>query len=285
MMRPVVSSVAVSVGLALAVGCGTVAGKPRQQPATVTGFLQNGDVRLSYQLDRPAGRGPFPAVVFGHGSGLATKNTCLFMSGRMRERGFATLCYDKRGVGQSTGEYTTVGPGNSERVFPELASDMAVGVAHLRGLPDIDRARVGLMGVSQAGWIIPEAARQSSAAFMIILVGPTVTVGEEIFYSRFTEETATPLAEVYPKLGGFKGKAGFDPRPILERLDVPGLWLLGGQDRSIPTPRTVTILDELIAAGRPFTYRVYPEHGHDLRGAPTWTDIDQWLARGAFLRK
>ena len=120
---------------------------------------------------------------------------------------------------------------------------------------------------------------------MIMLVGPTVTVGEEIFYSRFTEQTSTPLAEVYPKLSAFKGPPGFDPRPILERLDVPGLWLLGGDDRSIPTPRTVNILDELIAAGRPFAYRVYPEFGHDLGGAPTWEDIDQWLARAAFLRK
>jgi dienelactone hydrolase len=246
---------------------------------TVSGFIQNGQVQLSYQLDRPAGAGPFPAVVIGHGSGEQTKASCTSLAGRMRERGFATLCYDKRGVGQSTGIYSMVGSGNSPRLIPELASDMAAGVAHLRRLRDIDGRRIGLLGPSQAGWIIPEAARQSSAAFMIILVGPTVSTGEEIYYSRFTEGTTTSLEEAYKKLPEFKGPHGYDPRPVLEGLTMPGLWLLGGADRSIPTPKTVRILDELIAAGRPFAYHVYPGVDHDLRGAFIWPDIDRWLAR------
>src|SRR6185295_18683809 len=41
--------------------------------APPTGFFVNGDVRLSYRLTKPEGKGPFPAVVIGHGSGEATK--------------------------------------------------------------------------------------------------------------------------------------------------------------------------------------------------------------------
>jgi len=270
----------VAIGLVVASAWGAV--RPSGQPApdrTVSGFIQNGDVQLSYQLDRPAGAGPFPAVVIGHGSGRLTKQSCLGFAMRMRERGFATLCYDKRGVGLSTGAYSMVGSGNSPTLIPELASDMAAGVAHLRRLRDIDGKRVGLLGPSQAGWIIPETARLSSPAFMIIFVGPTVSTGEEIFYSRFAEGTTTPLQDAYAKLPEFKGPHGFDPRPVLERLSVPGLWLLGGADRSIPTPKTVKILEELVAAGRPFTFHVYPGVDHDLRGAPVWTDIDRWLPK------
>jgi uncharacterized protein len=248
-------------------------------PAVVTGFIENGDVRLSYELNLPKGRAPFPAVVIGHGSGKATKETCRFMSVRMLERGYATLCYDKRGVGQSTGQFVFVGTADSPWVFPELASDMAAGVRHLRGRRDIDRTRIGLIGVSQAGWIIPLAAEMSSAAFMILLVGPTVSVGEEMFYSRFAEGTTLDLDEAYAKLPEFQGPYGFDPRPVLDKLTVPGLWLLGGQDRSIPTPRTTKILDDLIASGRPYEYHVYPNNGHDLGGAPYWIDVDRWLAR------
>jgi dienelactone hydrolase len=267
--------------LALTAMCGGALPPPGPETAQLvtTGFIQNGEVRLSYQIDRPQGAGPFPAVVIGHGSGQTTKPACRFLANRMIQRGYATLCYDKRGVGESTGTYVNVGTFDSERVFPDLASDMVAAVRHLRSLAGIDRNKIGLMGNSQAGWIIPEAAQHASPAFMIMVVGPTVSVGEEMFYSRLTEGTSTPLDEVYPKLVEFTGPRGYDPRPVLERLNVPGLWLLGGQDRSIPTPRTVRILDALVAAGRPYAYHVYPAAGHDLGTMVYWADVDSWLAR------
>ena len=63
----------------------------------------------------------------------------------------------------------------------------------------------------------------------------------------------------------------------LEALDIPGLWLLAGSDRSIPTPETVAILDDLIAAGKPYERVVYPKADHSLRGTAIWPDIDRWL--------
>jgi dienelactone hydrolase len=187
------------------------------------------------------------------------------------------LCYDKRGIGQSTGEYAVVGTKNSIRMFDLLGGDMAAGVSFLRSRDEIDSARIGLVGNSQAGWIIPVAATKVRPAFMIMLVGPTVSTGEEIFYSRLVEHDAQSLEEGYRQLPSFTGDRGFDPRPVLAALDVPGLWLLGGRDRSIPTPATVAILDQLIAAGRPFARVVFPEHGHDLSGASIWPEIDRWL--------
>lgn len=77
------------------------------------------------------------------------------------------------------------------------------------------------------------------------VAGPTVSVGEEIEYSDIVEHRGRPLDEGYKKLPAFTGDRGFDPRPVLESLDLPGLWLLGENDRSIPTPATVAILDEL----------------------------------------
>jgi dipeptidyl aminopeptidase/acylaminoacyl peptidase len=60
---------------------------------------------------------------------------------------------------------------------------------------------------------------------------------------------------------------------------VPGLWLLGGNDRSIPTPATVAILDQLIASGKPYAHVVFPGFGHNLGGAPYWPEIDRWLTK------
>jgi pimeloyl-ACP methyl ester carboxylesterase len=257
--------------------CGLTAEQDAPAPST-SGLLENGSVRLSYRLDRPAREGKVPAVVFGHGSGRLTKDSCLHLAPRFRERGFATLCYDKRGVGASNGDYENAGTSNSIRVFDNLASDMAAGVRFLRERSDIDGSRIGLVGASQAGWIIPFVAVRVQPAFMILLVGPTVSVGEEIFYSRLVEfDNTKALADAYAKLPSFDGERGFDPRPTLESLSVPGLWLLGGDDRSIPTPRTVAILDELAARGRPFTRVVFPGADHSLRGAPIWDEIDRWL--------
>jgi pimeloyl-ACP methyl ester carboxylesterase len=244
-----------------------------------TGVFTNGDVRLSYRLDVPTRRGPVGAVVFGHGSGQQTKDSCRFLADGFLSRGFATLCFDKRGVGQSTGTFVFVGAKDSIPVFDDLASDMAAGVAFLRARPEIDPHRIGLAGVSQAGWIVPIAAAKSRPAFMVLLVGPTVSVGIEGFYSRIVEDTSAPVEEGYEQLPSFTGFDGFDPKPVLETLNVPGLWLLGGQDRSIPTPATVAILDQLIASGRPYSHVVFPGFGHNLGGAPYWPEIDRWLAR------
>jgi dienelactone hydrolase len=265
-------------GLAL-LGCQGAPDPAAPQPAaTATGEIENGDVRLSYRLDTPAGRPPFPAVVIGHGSGRTVKDQCRGLADQMLRRGFATLCYDKRGVGESTGTYVNVGTRDSEAHFPRLASDMAAAVTLLRADPHIDRTRVGLIGPSQAGWIIPIAAQLSKPAFMILLVGPAVSVGEEMAYSSLTEKTALPVAEASARLAAYDGPRGFDPRPRLASLDVPGLWLLGAADRSIPTDITVAVLDGLIAQGRPFARVVYPGVDHDLRGANVWPDVDRWLA-------
>jgi alpha-beta hydrolase superfamily lysophospholipase len=265
----------------ICLSCGSAAAPPAgaRGAETHSGFFVNGDVRLSYRLDLPARSGPVGAVVFGHGSGRQRKDSCRFLAEPFLSRGFATLCYDKRGVGESTGTFVFVGDRDSIPVFNDLASDMAAGVEWLKSHPEIDRARIGLAGVSQAGWIVPIAATTSRPAFMILLVGPTVSVGVETFYSRIVEHGGQGLEDGYRQLPSFSGFHGFDPQPVLAALDVPGLWLLGGEDRSIPTPATVAILDRLIASGRPFARVVFPGFGHDLSGAPIWAEIDRWLAR------
>jgi pimeloyl-ACP methyl ester carboxylesterase len=267
------------VAVLCVVGCNspTAASSADRERQSLTGIFENGDVRLSYRLDLPERTGPVGAVVFGHGSGRANKTTCRFLADGFLERGYATLCFDKRGVGESTGVYTDVGIQNSETMFPLLAGDMAAGVRFLRSRPEIDGTRIGLAGNSQAGWIIPIAAAQAQPAFMILVVGPTVSVGEEIFYSNIVEFSSAPIAEALDRLQAYTGPRGFDPAPALQALNVPGLWLLGADDRSIPTPTTVAILDRLRAAGRPFEYAVFDGAGHNLPGALMWPRLDGWL--------
>lgn len=246
----------------LAPACGGSPAAPGSTALDGT-FPSTDGVRLSYALDLPSGPGPFPAIVFGHGSGRTTKDEALPVKQRMVQAGFAVLRYDKRGVGASTGTFEAPGLLNSDRLLPILADDMAAGVAFLRTRPEIDGNRIGLMGISQAGWIMPlAAARSPHVRYMVLVVGPTVPVGIEIHYSDLAEGTSTSFDDLSQALARYEGPRGFDPRPTLERLDVPGLWFLGAQDRSVPTRECVQVLSELAAAGRPYRWTVHPTAGH-----------------------
>jgi len=82
----------------------------------------------------------------------------------------------------------------------------------------------------------------------------------------------------------YTGPHGFDPLPSLQKLDVPGLWLLGAQDSSIPVPLTTEILDSLITDhDKDFSYIVYPNMNHILRDVdtgqiyPVLDDALNWL--------
>ncbi len=50
-------------------GALTACGSPTAPGGTESGFVINGSIRLRWFLDLPVGDGPFPAVVYGPGSG------------------------------------------------------------------------------------------------------------------------------------------------------------------------------------------------------------------------
>jgi dienelactone hydrolase len=272
---------ALVVAWTVVTGCGTGA-----QPATTTspgplpaGFFQNGDVRLAFTLDLPAGPGPFPAIVVGHGSGKMTRQNLAWFASQWTRLGFAVLRFDKRGVGESTGTFVFVGTKDSPEVFPQLASDIVAGVRFLRTRPEIDPKRVGLAGWSQAGWILPLAARElGDAAFLVLYSGPVCTVGEEMYYSDLAENTTRPLAEINALMPAFKGPHGYDPVPVLQGLSTPAFWALGTADRSIPIETTLTNLKALSASGRPFEWRTYEGLDHGLSPV-IWDDVARWVAR------
>lgn len=267
----------VGVAAALLAACSSDADPaPPEGGETRTGTFPSGDIDLSYALDLPPGPGPFPGVVLVHGSGPSTKQEVEPLARRLVSRGVAALRFDKRGVGGSGGVYSGVGVANSPEMIPLLASDVAAAVELLAQQPDVDGARVGLLGASQAGWIIPVAATLSSPVrFAVILVGPTVSVGLEIHYSELVEGDGLPLEEAEQELAEFDGPHGFDPLPALQTVDVPMLWLYGLADRSIPT-RSCLAVHDTIAAEHAFSVLVYDQLGHGL-AASVWSDVYPWL--------
>jgi dienelactone hydrolase len=246
-------------------------------PEPASDVIEAAGARLHSVLDLPAGPGPFRAVVIGHGSGRATTSDGAGYVPFLLARGFAVLRYDKRGVGQSTGTYRGVSAANSDAQIAELAGDMVSALAFLAARPEIDARRLGLMGTSQAGWVMVEAAARSPLAhFAIAVTGSVEPVGVNIAYENLRGQ---PIDAAYAQLALYEGPRGYDPVPVVEGLAAPTLWLLGGEDRLVPSRDCVTILNRLRAGGSPAEFVVYPGEGHGLPGADYWPDIDAFLAR------
>ena len=267
-----------ALALCLLAGCGGTGPSSPAAPATVGGdFFESGDARLHFVIDRPDGAGPFPAVVIGHGSGPVGTEDGAFYVPFLRARGYAVLRYDKRGVGQSTGTYRGLSAANSVAQVDELAGDMAAAVAFLATRPGIDGRRLGLMGTSQAGWIMVAAAGKTPLVrFTIAVTGSVEPVGLNIAYENLQ---ALPIDDAYAALAAFDGRPGYDPAPTLASLSAPTLWLLGGQDRLVPTRRCLTTLAGLQARGARVEPVVFPAVGHNLLGASYWPAIDGFLSR------
>lgn len=233
----------------------------------------------------------FPAAVLVHGSGKTTRAMLDRLGDRLLAMGIAVLAYDKRGVGESTGRYAGVGPRNSHEMFDLLAADALAGAASLRARKDIDGARIGLAGSSQAGWIMPlAAARSPDVKWVLTLSGPAVSVGEEFAYSELAGDDPGSVkglsdAEIERRMSQWKGPHGYDPASTLAKAATPMLWIQGGRDRSIPQAKTVATLRKLQAQGRPFTVHLLPNLNHGLRDADTNEPFDFWPLVRTWLRE
>jgi pimeloyl-ACP methyl ester carboxylesterase len=127
--------------------------------------FRNGDITLAGTLTLPSGDSPHPAVIFVHGSGAASRERNRFYADLFARHGIATLIYDKRGVGASTGDWRYVH-------LSDLAEDALAGVRMLKSRRDINPNQIGIFGGSQGGWVAPLAAsRSNDLAFVITSAG------------------------------------------------------------------------------------------------------------------
>ncbi len=143
--------------------------------------FNNGDITLNGTLYLPKGKGPFPAVVFVHGSGPETRKNSSYSAKWMASIGYAALIYDKRGTGKSDGQDKDWNRFN----FKDLAGDVVAAVHYLSSLQEIDDSKIGIHASSEGGWVAPLAASKTEKInFMIIRSASVSTVGEDRIFER-----------------------------------------------------------------------------------------------------
>ena len=226
--------------------------------------------RLAGTLYLPLERGGHPAVVWLHGSGEQPRLSYgpLVAAYVRDEIGFFT--YDKRGVGESEGECCPDETGH----FNLVTADAVGAVAAVRSSAEVDADEVGFVGASAAGWVAPRAAEDSGHVAFLAIASPgvlrhsIVAAFEQFAGGSESSEPRPSEAEIAEEIASID-PSGFDPRPYLERLAVPALWLFGAADRNVPPVQSVAALRAIKRdRGKDWTIVVYPRAGHGLFDYP-----------------
>jgi uncharacterized protein len=225
------------------------------------------------------------AVVFVHGSGKQERS--LHWAEKFAREGVVALVYDKRGVGKSGGDYEQ-NQNVSEMNLSLLADDALAGVKVLSTHPKLAGVRIGLAGISQAGWIAPLAAQRSpQVQFLVLWSGPVCKVSEEDIYSKFTTDEDGDYAPTYAEAlrsrttpyiwPDFLGK-DTDSSENLAKLQIPGFWIFSDNDRSIPVDLSLDHLKRLRKAGHRYDYVLFSGLGHNNMDH-AFTVATDWIKR------
>jgi len=134
---------------------------------------------LAGTLTKPKDGKNLTAVVLVAGSGRNDRNETpmghfLLLSDYLTRHGYAVLRYDKRGVGESEGDYGAA-------TTYDFADDTKAAMDYLRMRPEINARSIGIIGHSEGALIAPIiAARSKEEVAFIIMMGGVGIKGSEL---------------------------------------------------------------------------------------------------------
>ena len=123
--------------------------------------------------------GPFPTVVFVHGDGPLTYDAYGYYRPiweALADKGVASFSWDKPGIGGSSGDWLTQNMDNR-------AQEVAAAIEFLKqyGQP-VAQDKIGVIGFSQAGWVLPLLPEKQTQAKFMIFVSTAVNWLEQSQY-------------------------------------------------------------------------------------------------------
>lgn len=154
---------------------------------TRTHFKSDGTTLSGILIEPARANGKPPMLVQVHGSNntgwINGGDEFSFEPYLFAAHGISVFAFDKRGTGESAGEFTMD--------FHRLAKDVVAASIEARRLASNRYSRFGLYGISQGGWVAPLAAKDAKADFMVInssgVFSPIEEDSEEVFLGLRTK--------------------------------------------------------------------------------------------------
>jgi dienelactone hydrolase len=253
----------VLVGLSITVLTSFVATGGAQSAAPQPEFIgfSSGELQLKGFIWKPAGAGPFPAILWNHGSeklpGAADRVAPFFVA-----RGYAFFVPHRRGQGRSPGPYI-MDQLRAARSAPERSlmlvtlheaqlQDQLAALAYLKNLAFVDQRRLAVMGFSFGGIQTMLAVEQ----------GPGYRVAVN----------CSGAAQTWNRSPDLQRRLTFAAR----HAAMPVFFLQAQNDYDL-TPNRI-LSEQVKASGKRVESRVYPAYGSGaqdghsfcVRGANIW---------------
>lgn len=243
---------------------------------------QGRPVQLEMVVVRPVGPGPFPTMVFNHGSTgngdrpdwFSATATAPELGRYFVARGWQVVFPQRRGRGTSDGLYDEGFEQDRSRYACHVAlsragldralEDVDVVMTHLRSRPDVDNSRILLGGISRGGILSVEYAGQRPGMFRGVIN----------FVGGWLGDRCNASQEVKPQAFRRGGTAG-----------VPMLWLYGDRDPFYTLAHSRNNFSAFEQAGGMGRFVAYPaptplgNTGHDIYQYPLlWReDLNDYL--------
>ena len=253
------------------------AGQSSRATAPRTVVIPSGNLRLKGFLWTPAGSGPFPAVLFCHGSGstdpqhtggFAITEAAEKLAPVFLKHGYAFLYLFRRGQGLSADqgpfmqdilqrEETAKGKEARRNLHFVLLTkdhldDVTAGLSFLKSQPAVDARRIAVVGHSFGGQLTLLAAERNSTlrAALTFAAGAGSWAGS----SEVRERLMTAV----------------------RKSNVPIMLLHAANDFSVAPGQALA--GELERLAKPHVLKIYPPIGHtpDDGHNFVYTDIDRW---------
>lgn len=187
--------------------------------------------------------GPAPAILHVHGNAGNIESHIAF-SQFLPRRGVGVLVFDYRSFGRSEGGST---PLNRN----QLMRDTEAAWAHLRSMPQVNPARLGVLGVSVGNTFAMRLAATHADCRAVVAAAPFVS------WPRIAGAHA-------PVLGWALVRSGLDPISDAKRLGTrPLLVVHGDADTIVPLDHGRRVHAAAVAAGVDSELFVVPGAGHN----------------------
>ena len=149
-------------------------------------IIQSGDIKLKGILCLPDGDGPFPILLYVSGSGPIDRNENIpglplnnskIIAHHLAQQYIASLRYDKRGVGDSGGDFYSAS-------HSDLVDDAVACTQFLQQQTSIEAAKIFVAGHSEGSIIAAQVATREQNIAGIILLSPLCDEMESILMKQ-----------------------------------------------------------------------------------------------------